>query len=64
MKSNRVIELTENDINTAVRMYVKDKLSSTEVSGAIRYYTSVRGDYDKGNAKEYIKSVIIEINEL
>ena len=62
--THKVIELTEEDLNAAVRTYIKDKLSSTEVSGKIRYYTGVRGDYDKGNAQEYVKSVIVEINEL
>lgn len=64
MITNKVIELTEEDVNAAVRMYIKDKLKNDEVSGAIRYYTGVRGDYGKGNAKEYVKLVIIEINVL
>jgi len=64
MKNSKVIELTEEDINAAVRIYIKDKLKETEVSGTIRYYTGVRGDYDRGDAKEYVKSVIVEINEL
>lgn len=64
MITNKVIELTEEDVNAAIRIYIKDKLKDNEVSGAIRYYTGVRGDYDKGNVKEYVKSVIIEINVL
>lgn len=64
MKSNKVIELTEADVNAAIRIYIKDKLKEKEISGKITYYTSVRGDYDRGNAQEYVKSVIVEINEL
>lgn len=43
MITNKVIELTEEDVNAAVRMYIKDKLKNDEVSGAIRYYTGLFG---------------------
>lgn len=64
MITNKVIKLTEEDINAAVRIYIKDKLKNNEVSGAIRYYTGTRSANGRGSVKEYIKSVIIEINEL
>mgnify|MGYP000034086247 FL=1 len=64
MKTSKTIELTEEDVNAAVRMYVKDRLAPNEVTGDIKYITRVRGDYDTGTAKEYVKSVYIEVNQL
>ena len=52
MKTSKTIELTEEDVNAAVRMYVKDRLAPNEVTGDIKYITRVRGDYDTGTAKE------------
>ena len=64
MKTSKTIELTEEDVNAAVRMYVKDRLAPNEVTGDIRYITRVRGDYYTGTAKEYVKAVYIEVNQL
>jgi hypothetical protein len=64
MKTNTIIELTEEDVNAAIRIYIKEKLAPNQVPSKIRYYTDVRGDYDKGTAKEFVKLVVVEINEL
>lgn len=63
MKTSRVIELTEEDVNAAILSYIKDKLSGNETSQSITYITGVRGDYDKGDAREYVRKVIIGIDE-
>ena len=52
------IELTETDVRQAIADYI-DQLSERKIV-KMRFLTSVRGDYDKGNAEEYVKKVICE----
>ena len=52
------IELTETDVRQAIADYI-DQLSERKIV-KMRFLTSVRGDYDKGNAEEYVEKVICE----
>lgn len=55
-----VIELTEEDIHAAIRMYVKDKLQDDEVVGIVRitYYKDIDDE------RMFTKRAIVEINKL
>ena len=55
MKRKLEIELTEQDVELAIKEYVA-KHQKLEVK-KIRMRTSVRGDYDRGNAVEYVENV-------
>ena len=61
MDINKTIELTEEDVNAAIKEYVEDKLGTEDKVSSLRFITGVRGDYDKGNAVEYVEKVYIEI---
>ena len=64
MTSKRVIELTEQDVIAAVKNYVRGKYADCIINDAdIEFFTSVRGDYDRGDAKRFVQSVVIEIEE-
>lgn len=55
-----VIELTEEDIHAAIRIYIKDKLKEDEVAGIIRifYYKDIDDD------RMFTKRGIVEVNKL
>jgi hypothetical protein len=57
-KEKVTIELTEADVRQAIADYI-DHLSERKIIKMI-IRTGVRGDYDKGNAEEYVKEVICE----
>lgn len=57
-KEKVTIELTEEDVRQAIADYV-DRLSERKIVEMI-IITGVRGDYDKGNAEEYVKRVICD----
>lgn len=55
MSKSIVVTLDEKDVESAIKAWVKSTYQ-VEVE-SIRMRTSVRGDYDKGNAEEYVKAV-------
>lgn len=58
MKAITEVHLTEQDVHKAIKEYIKTHLNLDAMS--LRFSTSVRGDYDRGNAEEYVKSVYCE----
>lgn len=54
----RTIELNEEEVNDAILAYLKDK--GVDYVIKLRYLTAVDGDYDKGTAREFVESVIVE----
>lgn len=63
MTIDKSIILTEEDVNTAIMNYIKDKLKPNEEVVDMIYLTCIRGSYERGNAEEYIKKLTIKINE-
>ncbi len=61
MTNRRTIKLTEQDVIAAVRNYVRDYTDIIIKEEDIKFFTGVRGDYDKGTAEEFVQSVVIEI---
>jgi len=55
MKKSITIKLNEKDVQNAIKEWVKTHYQ-LKVKGIIMH-TSVRGDYDKGNAEEYVEKV-------
>lgn len=55
MSKKITVTLTENDVETAIKEWVKTNYKMKVKSITMR--TSVRGDYDKGDAEEYVKKV-------
>lgn len=55
MEKTVEVELTEQEVETAIKEYVYKHQKLTVKS--IRMRTSVKGDYDKGDAVEYVKKV-------
>ena len=49
------VTLSEADVHIAIKEYIK-KHNKLDVIN-MRFATSVRGDYDRGNAVEYIKAI-------
>lgn len=62
MIKTTTIELTEEDVINVIKTYV-GVTYNVSVSD-IQFYTGVRGDYDRGNAVEYVKSVTCECEQL
>ena len=54
----RTIELNEEEVNEAILSYLKEK--GVDYVIKLTYCTSVDGDYDRGTAREFVKSVIVE----
>lgn len=64
MTNKRVIELTEQDVIAAVKAYVNEYVDLYDGKNVkIEFFTSVRGDYDRGDAEEFVQSVVIEIED-
>lgn len=55
MAKSITVKLSEKDVETAIKEWVKTNYQ-TEVK-SMKMRTSVRGDYDKGNAEEYVETV-------
>lgn len=55
MSKSITVKLSEKDVETAIKEWVKTNYQTEVKSMKIR--TSVRGDYDKGNAEEYVQTV-------
>lgn len=56
MSKNITVELNEKEVRAAIKDWVM-KNFKLEVK-SMEMYTSVRGDYDRGNAQEYVENVI------
>lgn len=55
MSKTITVKLEERDVEAAIKDWVRAKYQ-TEVR-TIKMRTSVRGDYDRGNAEEYVQTV-------
>ena len=55
MKENLEVTLSEADIHIAIKEYIK-KHNKFDVIN-MRFVTSVRGDYDRGDAVEYVEAI-------
>lgn len=61
MKRTLEIELSEAEVRVAIMEYV-DKHQGLEVL-EMDFSTSVRGDYDRGDAEEYVRGVVCVCEE-
>jgi hypothetical protein len=55
MSKSITVKLNEKEVETAIKEWVKTNYQTKVKS--IKMRTSVRGDYDKGNAEEYVQTV-------
>lgn len=55
MDTRTLVTLTEEEVNTAIKEYVKRE-TGLEVK-KLSYDNSSRGEYSKGNFEEFVKSV-------
>lgn len=62
MKKTIEIVLDENDITQIIKHHIMQH-NNLDVKN-LRFSTGIRGDFDKGNAKEYIKRVYCECDEI
>ena len=58
MNKSITVKLDEKDVESAIKEWVKANYQ-IEVK-SIKMRTSVKGDYDKGNAEEYVQTVWCE----
>ena len=58
MEKRTIIELTETDVETAIREYVDQLAEKRAIK--MRFIMAVDGDYDRGTARQYVKKVICE----
>jgi len=63
MNKNTEIHLNERDVEAAIKDYVKHQLSAKEEIDDLTFFTGVHGDYDRGNAEEYVDKVIVSIKK-
>ena len=56
MKQKSQVIITEKELEEIIKKAVGDETGCTVKE--LIFQTSVRGDYDKGDAKEYVKQVI------
>ncbi len=64
MKVTKTIEFNEQDIKNALLYAAERQLEGVDSDDIkVRYITGVRGDYDRGNAEEFVQKAILEIYE-
>lgn len=64
MKVIKEIEFNEQDVKYALLCAAERHLEGIDSDSiTIKYVMGVRGDYDKGNAEEFILKAILEVNE-
>ncbi len=64
MTLKHIIELDEQDVQAAIKQYVKNRIEDDFSIEKIKMFTGVRGDYDKGSAEEYVRSVRVSLRKL
>lgn len=61
MKKTIEVTLDESDVENAIRDYVK-KHKNLDIE-SFRFLTAARGNYDRGDAKEYVHKVYCNCND-